>query len=77
MTGKLPYLGWTPRKALEEIDSILNHHGIEYIPAGHNRRSPAITYSNAGDTYGATVLIVRGEFRLGCWGDIVERGHYD
>lgn len=62
---------------LERIDAVLGTHGVEYIPAGHNLKSPAIYYCNTGDTYGTTVLRVNGTFRVGCWGDIVERGHYD
>ena len=62
---------------LERIDLILGTHGVEHIPAGHNSRSPAIHYCNTGDTYGVTILKVNGKFRIGCWGDIVERGNYD
>ena len=55
----------------------LGTFGVEYIPEGHNMRSPAIEYLNAGDTYTDTLLYVNGRFRVGCWGDIVERGNYD
>lgn len=55
----------------------LGTFGVEGIERGHNQRSPAIEYLNAGDTYEITLLYVRGQFRVGCWGDIVERGHYD
>jgi hypothetical protein len=55
----------------------LGTFGVEYIPEGHNKRSPAIDYLNAGDTYETTLLYVRGRFSVGCWGDIVERGNYD
>lgn len=51
--------------------------GVEHIERGHNQRSPAIDYLNAGDTYSMTLLYVNGRFRVGCWGDIVERGNYD
>ncbi len=51
--------------------------GVEHIGRGKNSRSPAIEYLNAGDTYATTVLFVRGQFRVGCWGDIVERGNYE
>jgi methylthioribose-1-phosphate isomerase len=63
--------------AMEIINKTLGTHGIEYIPRGHNARSPAITYCNTGDSYGTTVLLVRGSYRIGAWADIVERGHYD
>ena len=59
------------------IDRVLGTCGVEYIPAGHNQRSPAITYCNAGDTYATTVMWVRGRYLVGCWGSIVERGRYD
>lgn len=62
---------------LERIDRVLGTCGVECIPPGHNQRSPAIYYCNTGDTYGTTVMKVGGVFRVGCWGDIVERGNYD
>lgn len=55
----------------------LGTFGVEYIPAGSNKRSPAITYLNTGDCYDLTLMYVNGRFRLGCWGDIVERGNYN
>jgi hypothetical protein len=61
---------------LSRIDRILKTHGVEYIAAGRNSKSPAISYCNAGDTYATTILKVNGRFRIGCWGDIVERGNY-
>jgi hypothetical protein len=54
----------------------LGTFGVEYINKGSNRRSPAIDYLNTGDTYAVTLLYVNGRFRVGCWGDIVERGNY-
>jgi hypothetical protein len=66
-------------QALEKIDVILGTHGVEYIPAGHNAKSPAIDYCNTGDTYDTTVLWVHGGvgFRIGNWGSYVEAGNYD
>jgi hypothetical protein len=64
------------RIAMNKIDSILGGCGVEFIPAGTGNRSPSIRYVNLGDTYDATVLHVRGQFRIGSWGDIVERGNY-
>jgi hypothetical protein len=66
-----------PRHAMDAIDGFLGTHGVEYIPRGHNAKSPAIAYCNAGDTYGTTILLVNGRYRIGAWGDIVERGSYD
>jgi hypothetical protein len=63
---------------LSIADEILGTCGVEYIPAGRNAKSPAIEYCNAGDTYAATLMYVSGKgYRVGCWGDIVERGNYD
>lgn len=58
------------------INKLLHTYGVEYVDAGHNRKFPAFVYCNAGDTYATTVLKVNGRFRVGCWGDIVERGNY-
>ena len=54
----------------------LGTFGVEYIQKGSNRLSPAITYLNTGDTYELTILYVNGQFRVGCWGNYVERGNY-
>ena len=63
---------------LSIASEIIGACGVEYIPAGHNKRSPAIEYCNTGDTYGATLMYVSGRgYVVGCWGDIVERGKYD
>lgn len=59
------------------IDKLLGTHGVEFVGAGHNSKSPAFYYCNAGDTYTVTILKVNGRFRIGTWGDIVERGNYD
>lgn len=59
------------------IDSELENHGVEYIQAGKNRRSPAIEYSNAGDTYAVTICRVNGKYRICCIGDIIEKGNYE
>jgi hypothetical protein len=59
------------------LDIAAGTYGVEYIPAGHNARSPAIEYLNAGDTYTTTLLFVRGCYRVGSWGGIVEYGNYD
>ena len=61
---------------LEAINELMDGCGVEYIPAGRNRRSPAIEYVNVGDTYLTTIMWVRGRYVVGCWGDIVERGNY-
>jgi hypothetical protein len=62
---------------LQQASALLNLHGVEYIPSGKNQKSPAIDYVNSGDTYDVTLMYVhyRG-FKVGSWGDIVERGNY-
>lgn len=72
----------THEARLKQIDEILHTHGVEYIPAGHNRRSPAISYCNTGDTYRDTCMVLHDNwlsyrFVIGNWGSIVERGDYD
>jgi len=64
-------------RAMNIIDGFLGTYGVEYIPRGHNQKSPSITYCNTGETYDRTILYARGQFRIGSWGDIVERGNYD
>ena len=61
---------------LEAINDLMDAHGVEFIPAGNNKRSPSIEYVNVGETYRDTVLWTRGRYIVGCWGDIVERGNY-
>ena len=63
---------------LSIADEILGTHGIEHIPSGRGKRSPAITYCNAGDSYALTLMYVSGGgYRVGSWSDIVEGGEYD
>lgn len=55
------------------IDKILRTYGVEFI--GFTRRSRhGVYYCNGGDTYATTVLFVGPHLRVGCWGDMVERG---
>lgn len=67
----------TLHDAMQRINDIVNGYGVDYIPQGRNKRSPAIDFVNMGDTYNTTVMFVNGRFRIGSWGDIVERGNYD
>jgi hypothetical protein len=59
------------------LDKAVGACGVEYISHGLNSRSPAIEYLNTGDPYTSTLLFVNGKYRVGCWGDIVERGNYE
>ena len=61
---------------LEALNAVLETYGVEFIPAGHDAKSPAIEYCNAGDSYAVTILRVNGRYRVGCWADFVERGNY-
>lgn len=55
------------------IDAVLRTYGVEYL--GRNKRTnDEVYYCNAGDTYATTVLFVGPHLRVGCWGDLVERG---
>ena len=69
-------LGCRPTRTMDAISDVLNGSGVEYIEAGAGAKSPAIYYVNMGDTYDTTVMWVRGRFRVGSWGDIVENGNY-
>jgi len=73
---KHPFGDVIPHNCLEDISAILDQFGHETIQAGSNARSPRIDYVNTGDTYSVTILFVRGKFRVGDWGSIVERGNY-
>ena len=68
---------WISKLRMSAIDEVLGTYGVEYIPEGHNAKSPAILYCNTGDTYDETIMLINGRFVIGCWGDIVERGNYD
>ncbi len=69
-------MGFTTAK-LSIAGEIIGTYGVEYIERGSNAKSPCIEYCNAGDTYAATLMYVSGKgYRVGCWGDIVERGNY-
>ena len=67
----------SPADRLAAIDLLIGTHGVEYISAGHNKKSPAIAYCNAGDPYYSTVLYVNGHFMVCGWGAFVEGGNYD
>lgn len=52
--------------------------GVEYVPPGHNQRSPGFHYLNTGETYAPTLVRYNsGRYAVTSWGDIVERGRYD
>ena len=65
-----------PWNTLERIGKHMGGEEVQEIPPGTGARSPRILYVNKGDPYETTVLWIGGNFRIGCWGDIVERGNY-
>lgn len=69
--------GLRPLRRLGAVNELLGFYGVEHISHGRNSKSPAIDYCNIGDPYNTTILLVNGQFRIGCWGDIVERGNYE
>ena len=63
--------------AMEQLDKLFNTCGVEFVGRGKNNKSPAFLYLNTGHTYATTILFINGQFRVGNWGYIVERGRYD
>lgn len=72
-----PYRDERDTTRMQRIDEVLGTYGVEYQRAGRGRRSPEFWYCAPGDAYAATVLKVNSRFRVGCWGDVVERGNYE
>lgn len=63
---------------MHALNAVAETYGVEYIPAGHNAKSPGFEYLNTGDTYCPTIVrFDSGRYAVTSWGDIVERGHYD
>lgn len=66
----------TKMDILMGIDILLCNYGVEYI----SHCGQDFYYSNAGDTYNATICLKDGEFIIASWGDIyeeIEREDYD
>ena len=61
---------------MEMADELCCTYGVEYVRAGKGKKSPKFEYLNVGDPYTATLLYINGNYRIGCYGDIVERGNY-
>jgi len=62
---------------IDQEDLIPRGYGVETIRRGEGKKSPGIHYINRGDPYVSTLMYIEGlGFRVGCWGDIVERGKY-
>lgn len=72
-----PKMRETKRKA---VDEVLRTCGVEYLGRYRGRSGlagHAVYYCNAGDTYAPTIIFIGGALRVGCWGDLVERGLID
>ncbi len=62
---------------MERINAILGTHGVEYVPKGTGRKSPAFHFCNVGESYAVTIVKLEGDrFRVASWGNLVERGDY-
>lgn len=62
---------------LHALNAELETYGVEYVQGNGTQRSPSFEYLNAGDTYNTTIIrFTDGRYRVGSWGDIVERGSY-
>lgn len=64
------------QRRLIALDHIAETFGVEYQEAGQGKKSPEFEYLNTGDTYTPTIIRVNGSYRVGSWGDLVERGNY-
>lgn len=53
-------------------DELLENFGVEFL-GEHRRTGAGVYYSNAGETYAATLIFHGNHAYIGCWGDIVER----
>jgi hypothetical protein len=62
------------------LNAIAECHGIEYIASNKDSFTAAlgIEYLNVGDPYVATIIrsCETGNYRVACYGDIVEKGGY-
>lgn len=62
---------------MHALNAELGMFGVEY--AKGKGRSRSFEYLNTGDTYATTIIRFENpaQYRIGSWGDIVERGNYD
>lgn len=67
---------------LADVNKIGGWHGVESLydqtEGLDGGKLAHVWYLNAGDTYQATLLFSSESmcFRIGCWGDVAERGRY-
>lgn len=58
------------------LDELCRTHGVEHLGEVHLHDGPPLEYLNTGDPYGLTLLWFRDfarPWRMGCWGDYVDR----
>lgn len=55
---------------MDALNRLGEFHGVETIALGDGS---FVDYLNAGDPYVATLYRWRGNYYVGCWGDLVER----
>ena len=73
----IPYMD----RLLCAVDEVCGTYGVETLGETQDSRfglygTPYYEYLNTGETYRTTLIFSHESktFRLGCWGDIVERG---
>lgn len=55
---------------MEALNALGDFCGVETLALGDGS---FVDYLNAGDAYSPTLLRWRGNYYVGCWGDLVER----
>jgi len=63
------------KRALRRYNRMAGLHGVESFCFPENSPNPAFEclYVNTGETYGTTLLRVNGIYRVGSWGNVMER----
>jgi hypothetical protein len=51
------------------LDALADTSGVEAVET----KKGMCEYLNAGDAYAPTLIFFNGTYRVGCWGDVVER----
>ena len=65
-------------KRMVAINAELETYGVEHVQGNGTTRTPSFEYCNTGDTYDTTIIRMQsGQYRVGDWGSIVERGSYE
>jgi len=60
------------------LDAELETYGVEFVRGNGTRNTQSFEYCNTEETYATTIIRMQsGQYRVGNWGDIVERGNYE